>query len=339
MISKPTAENIKKAAAILRDGGIVAFPTETVYGLGANAQNDQAVQKIFKVKGRPRLNPLIVHIDSFEKLNQVANIHDNKQVLENVAKLKQFWPGPLSVVLPKNPSLSNLVTAGLDSVAVRIPNHQVALALLRECGFPVAAPSANISSHVSPTLASHVEDDLGDKIDFILDGGPCSVGLESTIISLLDTKPAILRTGGIPLEKLEQALGEVDLIGGNKNNAADAKEEISKPLLAPGMLFHHYAPKTPLVIHCDIPNTKLPRRVGLIYFSETSTLPKEFDYSNTTCLSLSGDIDEVASRLFASIRAMDRLGLDLIVVERCAETGIGRAIMDRLTRASASLMP
>lgn len=321
MILSATPENITLAAQALQRGELVAFPTETVYGLGADATNDSAVQKIFEVKNRPTLNPLIVHVASFSEIETVANIAG----IDALEKLKRFWPGPLSVVLPKAAQISSLACAGLDSVAVRIPDHPVALRLIQEAGTPLAAPSANRSSYVSPTTAQHVEDGLGSRIAMVLDGGSCKIGLESTIVSLIGERPLLLRPGAVTFEELKRVLPSIEVSRSPLN---------PEQPLSPGLLREHYAPATPIALKEKTDPANYPKRVGLIAF-KSSDSRREYDYSAVTVLSREGDLSEIAAKLFAAIREQDALGLDLIVVDSCSEAGLGRAIMDRLLRATA----
>ena len=325
MIYPSTPDNIEKAAGILRDGGIVAFPTETVYGLGANAFEGAAVEKIFAVKGRPSYNPLIVHRHSCRQLDEVIDPDCRNAVDRNLSKLARFWPGPLSVVLPKNPRIPACVTAGLGTVAVRLPSHPVARALLEACACPLAAPSANLSNRVSPTSAVHVAAELGGKIDFILDGGVCEVGLESTVISLAESLPRLLRPGAVTLEALQDCLGSIETAP-DQGNAAPS---------SPGQLKRHYAPATKIVFRNRIDTKDYPPRVGLICFDAQSAGEDPFEYAALAVLSSRGDLNEAAAGLFAAVRKMDEAGLDLIVVDTCPDTGIGLAIMDRLKRATS----
>lgn len=327
MICPPSPSNISQAAAIIRQGGLVAFPTETVYGLGADATSQQAVQQIFKVKRRPALNPLIVHLSNCQQLPEVADIERQPKTALRVEKLKIFWPGPLSLILPKRPCIAEAVTAGLDSVAVRIPNHPVALSFLAACKLPVAAPSANLSSAVSPTSAKHVEEVFGSLVHMILDGGACQIGLESTVLSLLDDKPQILRPGAVTKEQLNMALGEEVVL------RAQAKGLQAGVYLSPGQALRHYAPKTKLAFLSDAPRQTLPARTGLISFSAVSAAGVQLDLAKVCVLSTNGDLNEVAAKLFAAIHELDKAGLDLILIDSCAEEGLGQAIMDRLRRA------
>ncbi|ADG13422.1 Sua5/YciO/YrdC/YwlC family protein [Methanocaldococcus infernus ME] len=310
MILKATEENIKKAAEVIRKGGLVAFPTETVYGLGADALNKEAVAKIFEVKQRPLIDPVIVHISKFEDLEKLA------YPTELAYKLaKAFWPGPLTMVLPKKEVVPSIVTAGLDFVAIRMPAHPVALKLIEESKTFIAAPSANLFSKLSPTRAEHVYEQLGDKVDIILDGGKCDVGVESTIIDLTTEPPTILRLGGLDVEAIEKVIGEVKITKENKK------------IKAPGMLKKHYSPTTPLKIMKEpkpIPNL----RCGLLAFKE----PRE-GFEVVEILSRKGDLREAAANLYDSLHRLDKQNLDIIIAEAVPEVGLGRAIMDRLRKA------
>lgn len=321
MIVNPTPENLDYAASLLRDGKLVAFPTETVYGLGASIFRPDAIRRIFEVKGRPSNNPLIVHFAERYQLEEIADLSRPELAL-TVARLSEMWPGPLSLVLPRARGIGDEITAGRDSVAVRMPSHQVALALLRLAG-PLAAPSANPSSYVSPTTARHVEDSLGTRIELVIDGGPCEVGVESSIVSLLGERPVLLRHGGVPPERLLIALPDLIM----------ASAEGGSTPLAPGMLKEHYSPTTRLALRGQVDLARLPARCGLIAFSAPGSEVKRFE--SVEELSRSGDLNEVASKLFSALREQDKLGLDLIVVDVCPEEGLGWAIMDRLRRASA----
>jgi L-threonylcarbamoyladenylate synthase len=308
---------IAVAAGILLRGGLVAFPTETVYGLGANAFDARAVARIFEVKARPAFDPLIVHLADASALSCVA-VSDEPRVR---ALAERFWPGPLTLVLPRRPELPEIVSAGLDTVGVRVPAHPVAHALLVAAGVPVAAPSANPFGYVSPTTAAHVAERLGDDVDLVLDGGPCRVGVESTILSLAG-EPLILRPGGVPREELEAALGL-------RLAVAPASE---RPL-APGQLLRHYATKAHLRILPGPAGAPPPGagRVGLLAFRRT---PPE-GYAAVELLAPDGSLATAAANLFAALRRLDALDLDLLLVEPCPETGLGHAIMDRLRRAAA----
>ena len=309
---------IRQAAEIIRKGGLVAFPTETVYGLGADAFNPIAVARIFEVKRRPYFDPLIVHVSDPADLNKlVIKIPSNARKL-----IERFWPGPLTVVLLKKEEVPDIITAGLSTVAIRMPKHPMALSLIEQADCPIAAPSANPFGYLSPTTAEHVRDQLGDQIDFILDGGPCEVGVESTILSFSEGKSKLLRPGGVPLEEIESLIGTVEV----------SPNEEDKPA-APGMLPRHYAPRTPIVLDWDEKNfnSKKGQKIGLLAFQEPKSSIK---FHHVEILSKKGDFREAAANLFAAIRRLDELSLDLILAEPIPEVGLGRAIMDRLRRAS-----
>lgn len=302
----PDAGGIARAAAYLRAGDLVAFPTETVYGLGADARNDRAVARIFEAKGRPRFNPLIVHVAAPEAARTYVEWSDAAAALA-----ARFWPGPLTMVLPLRPDagLSPLVTAELPSLAIRMPAHPVARALLSEFGGPVAAPSANPSGRISPTSAAHVLAGLSGRIEAVVDGGPCGVGLESTIVGLAGAAPALLRPGGLAAEEIEAALGQPLAMAGGA-------------ITAPGQLSSHYAPGAPVRLgaHEKQPGEKL------LGFGPAPGADLN--------LSPSGDLVEAAANLFAMLHAIDD-GTSPIAVSPVPETGLGRAINDRLRRAAA----
>jgi L-threonylcarbamoyladenylate synthase len=305
------------AAAVLQRGGLVAFPTETVYGLGADAFDPRAVARIFEVKARPSFDPLIVHLAEAASLDWVA-VADDPRATDLAAR---FWPGPLTLVLKRRPELPDIVTSGLDTVGVRVPAHPAARALIAAAGTPLAAPSANPFGYVSPTTAAHAAELLGDAVELVLDGGPCRVGLESTILSLAG-EPVILRPGGLPKEALEEALGIALTVAGP-----------SERPLAPGQLERHYATRTPLTV-LAVPARAAPRdqgRVGLLAQRPTQAT----GFAAVEVLAPDGSVETAAARLFAALRRLDGLGLDRILAERCEETGLGYAIMDRLRRAAA----
>lgn len=325
MILDPTPEHIRQCADAIASGRCVAFPTETVYGLGANALDAIAVQQIFAIKGRPSTNPLIVHLSSLDHLSMCAVVEDDL-LAHRLDKISCLWPGPLSVVLPKAASIPSEVTAGGSTVAIRIPNHPVALELIRTAGIPIAAPSANPSNYVSPTSAMHVFDSLGHKVPLILDGGNCQVGLESTVVSLMGDTVAVLRPGSITREELEAALNEeVRLHQPVRHTVAPS----------PGMQSLHYSPRTRCILRGDVTPSEYPLNTALVSFSEKSASQLEFNYVEVEILSRAGLLDEVATRLFAALRALDREDIDLIVVDSCSDDGLGLAIMDRLRRAVA----
>jgi len=312
-------ETVHRAAEIIKKGGIVAFPTETVYGLGADAFNPLAVARIFEVKRRPYFDPLIVHVANPADMKNLA-----KEIPSNAKKLiEKFWPGPLTIVLLKEEDIPDIVTAGLPTVAIRMPSHPMALSLIKESKCPIAAPSANPFGYLSPTTAEHVRDQLGDRVDLILDGGPCPVGVESTIVSFSEGKPRLLRPGGVSLEEIESIIEEIEI---------NLIEE-DRPS-APGMLPRHYAPRTPIVLDWNEKNIDIykNKKIGLLAFQKTKNHLK---FHSVEVLSRKGDLREAAANLFAAIRRLDALHLDLIVAEPIPEIGLGRAIMDRLRRASS----
>jgi len=309
---------IRRAAEIIKKGGIVVFPTETVYGLGADAFNPFAVARVFEVKKRPYFDPLIVHVTNPADVKKLA-----KETPSNAKKLiERFWPGPLTIVLLKKENIPDIVTAGLPTLAIRMPNHPMALALIKECECPIAAPSANPFGYLSPTTADHVRDQLGDQVDLIVDGGPCPVGVESTIVSFLEEKPMVLRHGGVSMEEIESIIGRVE-----------TSPFEDKPT-APGMLLKHYAPRTPIVLEWSEKNLDLykDKNIGLLLFQEPQNNLKLHPME---VLSKKGDLREAAANLFAAIRRLDALNLDLIVATPIPEIGLGRAIMDRLRRAAS----
>jgi len=315
-------EAIHLASEIIRNGGLVAFPTETVYGLGCDALNPDAAAKVFEAKQRPRFDPLIVHLADRSMLDTVA--HSVSPTAHQL--MDAFWPGPLTLVLPKQPDVPDLVTAGLPTVAVRIPNHPVAQALIREAQTPIAAPSANPFGYVSPTTAQHVYDGLRNTVDLILDGGPCSVGVESTIVSLAGTIPQLLRPGSLSLEEIQAVIGPVE--------RATASDETG---YMPGQSARHYATRTPVVIlpapgAWPVPSRS--ERVGLLAMSTPRQSTSLFH--TVEVLSPSGDLREAARRLFAVLRKLDGLGLDRLYAEPCEEVGLGLAIMDRLRRCATA---
>lgn len=304
---KPDADGIAAAAAILRAGGLVSFPTETVYGLGADACNDVAVAGIYAAKGRPSFNPLIVHLPSLEAAERFCEFDDAARRLAGA-----FWPGALTLVLPlvAGAGLSKLVTAGLDTVAVRVPDHPVACDLLAAFGGPVAAPSANPSGRVSPTTAAHVIAGLAGKIDAVVDGGSCTVGVESTIVSCIG-RPALLRAGGIPTEALEACLDQ------SLAQPADPSTPV-----APGQLASHYAPQGMVRLNAD--------------FAEEGEVLLGFGPVEAALnLSPSGDLVEAAAQLFACLHQLDAMNAKAIAVSPIPDHGLGRAINDRLRRAAA----
>lgn len=308
--------DIEKAKQILQQGGLVAIPTETVYGLAANALDKDSVLKIFEAKNRPHFDPLIVHTDSIEKAgNYVSHFPQWAQKLA-----KAFWPGPLTLLLPKNAIVPDLVTSGLPNVAIRIPNHALTLKLLKSLDFPLAAPSANPFGYVSPTKAEHVAAQLQDKVGYILDGGDCEVGIESTIVGEEEGKIIIYRLGGLAVEEIEQIVGKIEL---RINQSSNPK--------APGMLKSHYAPKKPLFIGdvSELLKKHTGKRIGVISFTKdhgAKHLQK--------VLSERGDLKEAAHNLFSALRELDASDAEIIIAEKLPDSFLGRAINDRLQRAA-----
>jgi L-threonylcarbamoyladenylate synthase len=312
-------EEVLKAATLLKEGNVVAIPTETVYGLAANAFNEEAVRKIFEIKGRPLFNPLIVHIKSIDFLEQLAY-----NIPPKALQLAQyFWPGSLTLILPKKEIVPNIITAGKDTVAVRVPNHPVTLALLNALDFPLAAPSANPFGTISPTEAKHVTDYFKDAIPMVLDGGICINGIESTIIGFELDEPVLYRLGSITVEEIEKIVGKINI----KN-----KKELAPD--APGMLSKHYAPKTKTYLETDInaflkkhPNKK----IGILLFNQRI---ENNEFIHQEILSLNGNYKQAAVNLYAAMHRLDKLGLELIVAERFPDIDLGKSINDRLERAT-----
>lgn len=308
--------DIAAAKAWLEAGNVVGIPTETVYGLAGNALDPDAVLTIFRVKNRPSFDPLIVHTDSLDKLDRfVTHIPEPARRLAEM-----FWPGPLTLLLPKRDLIPDLVTAGLPTVAIRIPRHPLTLALLRSLDFPLAAPSANPFGYISPTTAQHVADQLGDQIPYILDGGSAAIGLESTIIGFEDDQLTVFRLGGMGLEQLEAVVGPVSIRTHSTSNPA-----------APGMLSSHYAPRKPLILLAPGESPKPAEHVGALAFREPFG---GIDSRFQRVLSPTGDLNEAAKNLFAHLRMLDSLPIDTIYAEQVPNQGLGGAINDRLRRAS-----
>jgi L-threonylcarbamoyladenylate synthase len=322
-MSPADAAHIAEAARCLRAGGLLAFPTETVYGLGADAANPRAVAGIYEAKGRPSFNPLIAHVADLAAARRIAKFDARA-----LALAEAFWPGPLTLVLPKAADcpVADLATAGLDTIAIRVPAHPVAHALLQAFGGAVVAPSANISGHVSPTTAAHVLSDLDGRIDMILDGGPVEVGVESTIVGCFDT-PMLLRPGGLPREAIERVLGQ-PLASPPDDPASDTNQP-----LAPGMLASHYAPRTRVRLLAEAVN---PGEALLAFGS--APLPGIESAAAVLNLSEQGDLGEAATNLFGYLRALDAAaiasGASGIAVMPVPNHGLGEAINDRLRRAA-----
>ncbi len=311
--------DISQAKQILENGQLVAIPTETVYGLAANAFDITAVARIFEAKNRPTFDPLIVHTHSLEKVNEfVEEIHPN------LLKLAQtFWPGPLTLLLPKKNNIPDLVTSGLDRVGVRIPKHSLTLELLKQLSFPLAAPSANPFGYISPTNAKHVNDQLGSKIDYILDGGSCQVGLESTIVGEEQGEIIIYRLGGLAIEAIEKIVGTVSV---QLNQSSNPK--------APGQLKSHYAPKKPIFIGNinELQYQYADKKLGIITFGDGHISKSNMIIKN---LSPSKNYQEAAINLFSFLRELDASSVDIILCELLPEESLGLAINDRLRRAAS----
>jgi L-threonylcarbamoyladenylate synthase len=311
--------DIQQAVEILNQDELVAIPTETVYGLAGNIFKDKAIKGIFEMKKRPYFNPLIVHIKSLEYLNEIAT-----EVPENAYKLAQvFWPGPLTLVLKKKDIVSNWVTAGKDTVAVRVPDHPLTLELLEALEFPLAAPSANPFGSISPTQAQHVANYFPEGLKMVLDGGVCQRGIESTIVGFNEGKTILYRYGSVSIEEIEAIVGEVFLI---------TKNDVSPD--APGMLTKHYAPKTPIHLTKNLLDTvaNFPgKKIGLLLFKEDIPLAQA---AVKIILSKEGDLVEAAKNLYESLHQLDTHNLDLIIAERMPESGLGFSINDRLERAT-----
>ena len=327
---RPDRAIIERAGEIIRSGGLVAFPTETVYGLGANALDADAVGKIFRAKGRPANDPLIVHISSFDQLSQVA-----RSIPEQALRLFQrFAPGPLAVVLKKHSAIPAALTAELDTVAVRMPDHAIALALIEAAGVPVAAPSANTFSRPSPTRAQHVLDDLGGRIDMVLDGGPTAIGLESTIVDLTSDPPQLLRPGGISLESLRATLPELEYQPQYLHDDIAAAP-------APGSLLRHYSPRAKVVlfraeIAADATTAMRAYIKGKSNFGVMAmdAEARHFAGTGVEIECLGENLEEAATRLFAAMRALDKRGVSEILAKYPERNGMGLALGDRLLRAA-----
>lgn len=324
-VYQPTPIHIRHCAALLRHGDVVAFPTETVYGLGADARNEAAVRKIYEAKGRPSDNPLIVHIADMQRISEFV-----AEVPETAVKLtKAFSPGPLTIVYRKKPCIPDIVTGGLQTVGIRIPSHPVALALLREADVPVCAPSANLSTKPSPTTARHVLQDMDGRIPAVLDGGPCQVGIESTVIDVTTTPPRILRQGGIPSEEIVKVIGAVGLA------------QSGTVALCPGMKYKHYAPKAEVLfsayyddMHVTICQyydklTQSGKRPVILALDDRAPL-----YGDRNVMTVGKDYAAYAHNVFADLRAADEQGYTVVIAEGVESKGIGESLINRLIKSS-----
>lgn len=313
-----TGQDTQHAKRLLEKGELVAIPTETVYGLAGNALDANVVTKIFAVKDRPYFDPIIVHVSSLESATPFV------QGIPTQAKelVKRFWPGPLTLLLAKTKVIPDLVTAGLDRVGIRCPDHPLTRKLLKEISFPLAAPSANPFGYVSPTTAHHVHDQLGEKISYILDGGPCRIGIESTIVGWEGDQPYVYRTGGISVEQIESVIGPVTIQAGTP----------SQPQ-SPGQLRYHYAPRKKFLLGNiqEMANKYQPKNPGVLGFRSRSNIKSDVQL----ILSPAGDLNEAARNLFAMLRQFDKTNVDVVFAEEVPDVGLGRAINDRLRRAAS----
>jgi L-threonylcarbamoyladenylate synthase len=326
---KFSARELIEPVKLLQKGEVVAFPTETVYGLGANAFNESAIKKIFAAKNRPADNPTIIHICNEKQLHLVV------QEVPTPAKklIKRFWPGPLTLVLKKSPRIPFEATAGLDTVAVRMPQNKVALALIKKCGFPIAAPSANSSGKPSPTTAQHVHNDLAGRIHLIIDSGPCEIGLESTVLSMVEKKPVLLRPGKITVEQIEKVIGKIIVPD------ALLEKKYSKKPASPGMKYKHYSPNATVILvlpkkgvdfSSKVFELGKDKKVGIISFTKKVGLANEYYFDE--------NLDAYAKSVFAAFRDFDEQGAELIVVEGVTKKGLGLAIMNRVKKAASVII-
>ncbi|TRX56081.1 threonylcarbamoyl-AMP synthase [Fulvivirga sp. M361] len=315
-----SGQDIDHAKHLLENGSLVALPTETVYGLAGNAFNIEAITQVFKVKRRPSFDPLIVHTHSLEAAEHLVEaIPENARILA-----ERFWPGPITLLLKKKNNIADLVTSGMDTVAVRVPNQPLTLELLAALDFPLVAPSANPFGYVSPTTAKHVKDQLNGKIAYIMDGGPCQIGIESTIIGFEEEVATVYRLGGCSVEKIESCIGRVQIAA---HSTSDPK--------APGMLKSHYAPVKPLklgIIVAELKKREDKQRIGIISFN---TFFDDIPADHQLQLAPDGKLETAAKNLFSILRRMDSFDVDIILTESVPDHGLGRAINDRLRRAAA----
>ena len=341
-ILAPSDEGLRRAAEALAAGLLVAFPTETVYGLGGDGFNRRALARIFAAKGRPRFDPLIIHIAGLDSLERIAATASLELRVRNKLDIlcARLWPGPLTLILPKQPEVPDLATSGLPTVAVRFPDHRVAQRLIRLSTGAVAAPSANPFGYLSPTRAKHVQEQLGDQVAFIIDGGPCGIGVESTVLDMSAGSPRILRPGGTPRERIEEIIGAVE----------GPPVDPVRIFHSPGQLTSHYAPRTGLTLHRREEMIRLPYEPSEAYlFFDRSSRdawvqgpgrpcdgePGWTETSRIHWLSEKGNLDEAAARLFDMLHELDRIGVSVIRAEWVPEAGLGAAINDRLSRAAA----
>ena len=322
---------LKVAGEIIRNGGLVLFPTETVYGLGANGLDENAVKKIYKAKGREQDNPLILHVSNFDMVSKIAkNISDIEYTL-----MKTFWPGPFTIILNRTEIVPNIVTAGLDTVGVRMPSGPIAKELISYAGIPIAAPSANISGRPSGTNISDIFEELSDKVDYIVDGGECEVGLESTVVRVVDGIPNILRPGKISPEDIKKVVGIVKI---DEHILKDI--ETDEKVLSPGMKYKHYAPKADCILVYSEDNEKMIKKIQEITQKYTNPLviscnenAKYYDVKNKILYGSKENLNEVAQNIFKDLRKVDSFKPDIVIIEGVKKDGIGLAIMNRLIRA------
>ena len=326
-VLKASEESIKKAAEIIKSGGVVGVPTETVYGLGANALDEDAVGRIFEAKGRPKDNPMIVHVSCMEEIEPLV-----KKIPEKAKLLAgKFWPGPLTIIMEKSDKVPSVTSGNLDTVAVRMPSHEVMRKIIKESGCPIAAPSANLSGSPSPTNAKYVFDDMDGKISLIIDGGESNVGLESTVITLVGEKPRLLRPGGVTPEQLEEVLGEIEI-----DKAVRAKLEENQTAASPGMKYKHYAPKTKVVI------VKADSEKYVEYISEQKEkiaalcFEDEAEKISVPCVTYghSNDSSSQAKRLFDALRELDEINAEIAFAHCPSDEGVGLAVYNRLLRSA-----
>lgn len=312
-------QRIKKAVEVLQADGVVAIPTETVYGLAANIYSKKAIAKIYRIKKRPRTNPLIVHVASLEMAKELVTSFPR-----TARKLvSQFWPGPLTLILPKSRKVGHWLTAGGNTVGIRMPDHPLTLQLIKEAGMPLAAPSANPFTYISPVTARQVRNMLGDKVDYILDGGRCKKGIESTIVAVRSNRVTLLRTGAITEEQIEKALGR------------PLQKKTTRKTAYPGMFRKHYSPHTPLWLTEDVyeaMTTLSKKKVALLSFQKKYALPRKIKQLQ---LSRTGDMKEAAANLYDHLHRLDRGGFDYIISEKAPDEGLGKAINERLKKAAS----
>ncbi len=331
----PDIEKIRIAADVISMGKLVAFPTETVYGLGADAFNSEAVENIFIAKGRPSDNPLIVHIARREDIKALTS---HSPSVADVL-ISQFWPGPLTLIFPRSPQVPDPVTSGLSTVAIRMPDHIIALALIEEAGTPIAAPSANISGKPSTTTASHVIEDLFGRVDIIVDGGQPFLGVESTVLDITTPVPTLLRPGGIPIEELRRVLGRVDV---------DLKidDSLDSPPRSPGMKYKHYSPNAELILvegkdkwrKVQQLASKLRGQGKAVGIMATSENAGKYKSSYVAMVGSEKDLSGIAANLFSTLRKFDEKGMDVVIAESVSEQGLGFAVMNRLRKAANKII-